>query len=111
MSWDKLGDIAWYTTTFITVLFALMYLLTAPWWKTVTGRNIMAVMGSMAVAFAYFTWIIWLGHLPPGFQPMRALLFMAIGGSIGWRTVIFIRTHLIRSLTGKERVNELEDSR
>lgn len=112
MTWAHLGDFAFYATTFVTILFAALYFVTAPWWRTVTGRNIMAVMGSMAVAFGYFTWVISMGHIPPGFMPMRALIFIAIGLSIGWRTVIFIRHHIIRSLrAGKEREHELEDSR
>lgn len=112
MSWDRLGDIGFYGATAVTLLFALLYFLFAPWWTTTTGRNIMSVMGSMAITFSYFTWVIWLGHVPPGFLPMRALLFLAIGASIAWRTVIFIRSHLIPSLRAeKERKNELENTR
>lgn len=113
MNWVTLGNVAFYGTTFVTLLFALIYLVSAPWWKTVTGRNIMAVMGSMAVAFGYFTWVIWIGHVPPGFMPMRAMIFLAIGSSILWRTVIFVRFHIIRSLQTeeKEQGNELENSR
>jgi hypothetical protein len=112
VSWIRLGDFAFYATTFVTILFSLSYFSLAPWWKTVAGRNIMAVMGSMAVAFGYFTWAIWLGHVPPGFEPMRALIFIAIGSSIAWRMVIFIRSHLIRSLRAeKEQTNELENTR
>jgi hypothetical protein len=112
VSWVEFGNIAFYSTTVVSVLFALLYMIFAPWWKTFAGRNIMAVMGSMAVAFGYFTWVINLGHVPPGFMPMRALIFTAIALSIGWRTVIFIRFHIIRSLrAGKGRQDELEDSR
>jgi hypothetical protein len=112
VSWDQLGDIGFYGSTVVTVLFALLYAIFAPWWKTRTGRNIMAVMGSIAVTFAYFTGVIWLGHVPVGFLPMRAFLFIAIGLTIGWRTVIFIRFHIIPSLrTGREHKNELEDAR
>jgi hypothetical protein len=112
VNWRQLGDIAFYATTFVTVFFALIYLVSAPWWKTIAGRNIMSVMGSMAVAFGYFTWVIWLGHVPRGFEPMRALIFIAIGSSILWRTVIYIRFHVIRSLRAEEeQENELENTR
>jgi hypothetical protein len=112
VTWDLLGNIGFYGTTAVTILFSLLYLIFAPWWKTVTGRNIMAVMGSMALAFGYFAWVISIGHVPPGFLPMRAFIFWFIGASIGWRTVIFIRSHIIPSLRAeKEKRNELEDSR
>lgn len=112
MNWDLLGDIGFYGATVAALLFSVLYMVFAPWWKTTAGRNIMAVMGSMALAFGYFTWVIWIGHVPVGFQPIRALLFIAIALSIGWRTVIFIRNHIIRSLrAGEERENELENSR
>lgn len=112
MNWDLAGDIAFWVATFATVLFALLYLVFAPWWKTVAGRNIMAVMGSMALAFAYFSWAIALGHVPPGFRPMRALLFMGIALAVSWRIVIFIRHQIIRSRkTGEEHKHELEDAR
>lgn len=72
----------------------------------------MAVMGSVAAAFAYFSWAIAIGHVPPGFWPMRALLFMGIALAVSWRIVIFIRHQIIRSRkAGEERKNELEDAR
>lgn len=110
MSWKEIGDIAFYICTGITVLFAALYLFLAPWWKTVTGQNIMAVMGTMALAFSYFSWAIHSDGIPDGFDPMRAVLFALLAASIGWRTVIFIRQHLIRSLKG-ENENELENTR
>lgn len=114
MNWKEIGDWAFFAATAVTVFFALAYFLGAPWWKTITGRNIMAVMGSMAVAFGYFSWAIAVGGIPPGFDAVRALLFAGLALSIGWRTVIFIRHHLIPSLRGivkEERKNELEDAR
>ena len=112
MNWDLAGDIAFWAATVATMLFSLLYLVFAPWWKSVAGRNIMAVMGSVALAFAYFSWAIALGHVPPGFWPMRALLFTGIALAVTWRIVIFIRHQIIRSrLAEKERSNELENAR
>lgn len=112
MSWRTYGDWAFYACTAVTVLFALLYLALAPWWKTIAGRNIMTVMGSLAVALAYFTWVIVNGGVPHYFWPTRALLFTGLAAGIGWRTVIFIRHHIIRSLRdrGGDK-NELENSR
>ena len=67
MSWRDVGDVAFYVAAGVTVTFALLYLLFAPWWKTVGGRNIMAVMGSVALAFAYFAWAIASKGIPAGF--------------------------------------------
>lgn len=78
------------------------------------GRNIMAVMGTFAVAFAYFAWVITIGGRPPGFDVARAFLFLSVAASIGWRTVIFIKYHVLRSLRGEDAQgegNELEDAR
>lgn len=110
MDWKEIGDIAFYICTAITVVFSLMYLFLAPWWRTVTGRNIMAVMGTMALAFSYFSWAIAVGGVPEGFDAVRAFLFTLLALSVGWRTVIFIRHHLIPSFRGDES-NELEDAR
>jgi hypothetical protein len=112
MSWKQYGDIAFYLCAFTAIAFALLYLGLAPWWKTVTGRNIMTVMGSLAVALGYFSWVIYIGGVPAGFYPMRALIFTAIAAAIGWRIVIFIRHHIIWSLRIRERNdNEPENAR
>ena len=109
MNWKLAGDIAFYAATAASVSFALMYLLFAPWRSTAAGRNIMAVMGSVALAFGYFTWAIAIGGIPPGFHPVRALLFMSIAAAIGWRTVIFIRHHILRSLREPDRKGDISD--
>jgi hypothetical protein len=105
--WKEVGDVAFYVATFVTVLFAGLYLFLAPWWKTTTGQNIMAVMGSMALAFTYFSWAIYAGGIPEGFHVMRAVIFAMITGAVGWRTVIFIRHHLIPSLRGERNVEQV----
>jgi hypothetical protein len=115
MSWHTYGDFAFYACAMVSVLFSLLYFTFAPWRSTSAGRNIMAVMGSLAVALAYFGWVIASGGVPDGFYPMRALLFTSITAAIGWRLVIFIRHHVIRSLRepvhNEEDNDELEDAR
>ena len=112
MSWKTYGDWAFYACAFVAVMFSLLYLFLAPWWKTVSGRNIMTVMGSLAVALGYFGWVIYIGGVPSHFWPIRALIFTAIAAAIGWRIVIFIRHHVIRSLrAGEGTKHELEDPR
>lgn len=112
MSWDTYGDVAFYACTVVTVLFAILYMTFAPWWRTTTGRNIMAVMGSVALAFGYFTWAIAKGRVPVGFYPMRAFIFTFIALAIGWRVVIFTRHQVIPAFRGgRGERNELEDAR
>lgn len=102
MNWQTYGDWAFYITAVISVLFAVLYLLLAPWWRSTTGRNVMAVMGTLAVAFTYFAWVISKGGVPQGFYPMRAFIFTCLGLSIGWRLVMFVRHHLVPSLTKED---------
>ncbi len=111
MSWRTFGDWAFYALAAVTVLFSLLYLALAPWWRTVTGRNIMTVMGSLAMALAYFAWVIQQDGVPHYFWPMRAFLFSVLAASIAWRIVIFIRQHLVRSLRPEKEQEHVENPR
>ena len=91
MTWKQVGDFAFYGCTAAAVTFVLCYLALAPWWRSEAGRNIMAVMASMALAFSYFTFAIIQGGVPLGFYPARAVIFMFIFLSISWRVVILLR--------------------
>lgn len=111
MDWKTFGDIAYYAATASAVVFALLYLLIAPWWKTQTGRNIMAVMGAIALALGYFAWVIARGGVPHGFFPVRAVLFSGIALAISWRVGLLIRNQyqlLRKPKEGKQ--NDLEDA-
>lgn len=112
MSWKLYGDWAFYAAAVVAVSFALLYLTIAPWWETATGRNVMAVMGSFAAAFAYFAWAIANNGIPRGFYPVRALLFTGIALAIGWRIWMLIRVQLLhRHSKPKEGNDEMEDAR
>lgn len=109
MGWKAFGDIAFYACAISTATFALLYLFFAPWWRSETGRNIMAVMGSVALAFVYFAWVIALGGVPHAFYPIRALLFCGIASAVSWRVWILVRRHIIPSLKGVKA--DVEDAR
>lgn len=94
MSWRQFGDFAFYACTVACVAFVLAYLVLAPWYRTTTGRNIMAVMSSMALAFVYFTLAIHSGGVPWGFYPIRAMLFTFIFLSVAWRVALLLRVQL-----------------
>lgn len=102
MSWKVYGDWAFYACAGIAVTFVVMYLFGAPWWTTTTGRNIMAVMGSMALALGYFAWVIVAGGVPPGFYPVRAILFTGIALSIGWRVWLLIKNQILQRNRGRD---------
>ncbi len=110
MSWKDFGDWAFFGAAIASLLFVLVYLTIAPWWETSTGRNIMAVMGTVAIAFGYFAWVILAGGVPDGFYPVRALLFTGIALSISWRVWMLIRVQLRRKPKEGNR-NEPQDAR
>jgi len=95
MSWKDYGDFAFYTTAVVTVAFALLYLVFAPWSRSATGRNIMAVMGSMALGFSYFAWVIYNGGVPAYFYPIRAVIFTFLALSIAWRVWMLLRVQIL----------------
>jgi hypothetical protein len=95
MSWQSYGDLAFYALAGVTVVFSFAYLFLAPWYRTATGRNIMAVMGSLAAALAYFAWVIANKGVPAGFYPARALLFTALFAAVAWRLWLFVRHQLL----------------
>lgn len=113
MTWQTYGDVAFYACALVTMAFSLLYLTTAPWWTTSMGRNIMSVMGSVALAFSYFAFAIFSGGIPSGFQQIRAILFTGIALAVGWRIVILVRHHIMRSLRAsyEEEQDDLEDAR
>lgn len=93
--WRLLGNLSFYGLTAVSGIFCVLYLTLSPWWKTQTGRNIMALMGSLALSAGYFTWAIVRQGVPPWFYPIRFFLFTSLFLAIGWRVVIFVRAQLL----------------
>jgi hypothetical protein len=108
LTWKLYGDIAFYGCSLSALLFVVLYAVLAPWWKTMTGRNIMAVMASLALGFCYFAFAINRGGVPHGFYPVRALVFTFIFLSVSWRVAILIKVQLdVRK--EKQRVEEVRE--
>lgn len=73
-------------TTVMAWLFVLLYHLSAPWWRSEAGRNLMSMMAVIAavlslsagriIADASEDWFVWL----------RTAVFAATPVVIGWRT-------------------------
>jgi len=89
--WIEAGNWSFYLLTGASLLFFIVYGLLSPWWKTDFGRNIAAVMGSLALTTTYFAIVFLWGRIPPGFYPTRFLLFLFLGLAVTWRLVIFLR--------------------
>lgn len=104
--WVEAGNVAFYGLAGVSALFVLAYFLLSPWWKTETGRNIMAVMGSLALTAAYFSLAISQGGVPWGFYPIRFLLFSSLLLAVGWRLVLFVRAQLLARSDKTEKKEE-----
>lgn len=112
MSWAQYGNWAFYVATAASVAFVLSYAVLAPWWTRPTGRNIMFVMATLAMAMVYFGFVIWQGGVTAGFYPVRAVLFTMLAASISWRVVLLIRAQLgSRADARHRRMDDHEDVR
>lgn len=113
--WAALGDVMILATGIVGVLFVLMYGLLAPWWRTVTGRNIFSVMLVLAANAMYFGWIVFfVGHVPLGFYPIRALLFTAMFVALSHRLYLGAKVQILIRLRQRAKRKahiELEDTR
>jgi hypothetical protein len=79
-------------------MFVLLYTVLSPWWRTAVGRNIMAVMGSLALIGAWGSWVNF-SHDPratPAFWQIRFTLFTVLTLAIGWRVVMLVRVQSAR---------------
>jgi hypothetical protein len=100
--WDVVGDYAFFGSAGAALLFVVLYAFLSPWWRTEAGRNIMAVMGTLAFAMVYFGWAIARGGIPEGFWPIRAMIFLGMFTSIMWRVILFIREQVMVKKMRKE---------
>ena len=99
--WDTAGDVAFYGFAFSTVVFVVMYALFSPWRQTEVGRNIMAVMASLAATTAYFSLAVILGGVPWGFYQIRFFLFTACFLAVAWRVMILVRRQILARNDGR----------
>lgn len=104
--WRTMGTVSFYALAVASGLFCTLYLFLSPWWKTSTGRNIMALMGTLAASSCYFAWVIARGGVPAGFYPIRFMLFTGLFLAIAWRVVIFVRAQLLARVRPKGDENE-----
>lgn len=107
MTWDEAGTLAFYALTIVSILFVLTYHVLSPWWRTEAGRNIMAVMASLAAIGAWGSYVNLLAdpRSAPLFYPTRFFLFSGLTLAIGWRIVILVRAQLARRRRGRDEVH------
>ena len=74
-------------------LFVVLYHLTASWWKSEFGCNLMTLLASLAAALdlSLSRWIFgpW-----PGLSHAALFVYLAIGGAIWWRLALLLRAQL-----------------
>ena len=103
MNWLLLGNAMILATGIMGMLFVVVYGVLAPWWRNPGGRNIFAVMLALAANAIYFGWIIFfVGHVPRGFYPIRALLFTALFLVILHRVILLIRVQIRNRRASRE---------
>lgn len=105
MTWDRVGDWAFVAFSATAILFVLLYLVLSPWWKREAGRNIMAMMATLAIIGAYGSYTMLTDRRPPAFYQIRFSLFFLMAVIVGWRVIIFIKEQIIVRKDRKEGQN------
>lgn len=106
--WKQAGECAFYAFTASSIVFMVLYGFLSPWWRSPTGRNIMLVMGLLAVTSGYFTTAYWAGVSPVLDYPIRFFLFSGLFVAVSWRVVLFVREQILarRSDRSDERTSK-----
>jgi hypothetical protein len=95
-TWRLIGNVLIMLNATAAGCFAVSYGVFAPWYRSQTGRNIMAVMGVLAINASYFSWAAFRGHgLPASFYPVRAGMFLLLFLVLAQRFIIFVRAQLL----------------
>lgn len=76
--------------------FVTAYAVTAPWWRSLVGRHVMAVTAAMGWLGVYTVLITVWPHGTPAaaLRVSRAVVILALAGLLVQRTVMVIRTQL-----------------
>lgn len=93
------GDFLAVLSALIATAFVVLYWATARWWRSEMGRNVMALMGSLALlldltAVRAFTQAVPAPHAD-WFLWVRLGVFAFIPVAIGWRLWILVRLQIL----------------
>lgn len=93
--WTVAGSYALYAFSSLSALFVLLYATLSPWWRTEVGRNIMAIMASLAAMGLYASLIDLTGINPPLYAETRFVILALLAWSVGKLIILFIREQLM----------------
>jgi hypothetical protein len=94
MTMQTFGDIG---ITVAFIVFAghmFLYAVTAPWWRSLTGRSVMALVAVLAMVLALSVSTLWFGVQWPARLLLRALVFWAIAAAGAFLGVAHVRQKL-----------------
>ncbi|WP_329131758.1 hypothetical protein OG552_11090 [Streptomyces sp. NBC_01476] len=79
-----------------SLAFVVAYAVTAPWWRSLVGRHVMAVTAAMGWLGMYTVLItVWPGGAVAAvLRVSRAVVILALAGLLVQRTVMVVRTQL-----------------
>lgn len=77
-----------------TVLFVILYAILAPWWRSAHGRNVMLLMGVLALLFTLIAGTVLFGVEWPFRPAIRVIIFGLVGLAIWWRIVLLIKDQI-----------------
>lgn len=105
-AWELAGDIAFTVMGAAAIVFTVLYLFLTPWWRTPTGRNIMAMMSTLAIIGAWGSYILLTDtERPFAVYQIRFAMFSTLAIVIIWRIMIFIRVQLLTRRSDKEKAH------
>lgn len=76
------------------LVFMATYHLTAPWWRSPTGVNMMGFTGSVTALFGLRGLALVFGEGYPGQDFARLLIFAVIGGLVWHRWTLLVRVQV-----------------
>jgi hypothetical protein len=90
---QAIGNALIIASAVLALAFVVLYAAAAGWWRSEGGRNVMALMGSIAAVLALATvkilvgdawWFVWL----------RLAVFAAVPAALGWRLSMLWRAQV-----------------
>ncbi len=95
MTWVLVGNVGLFALFGAFLVFVVLYLNVAGWWRTEMGRHVMAFMSACLLAVgtrvSRVIWSEW-----PGYPVLRAVAMWLATAVVVWRIALLIRAQLTR---------------
>lgn len=88
------GDLGIIAAFIVFAGHALFYAVSAPWWRSLLGRSVMALVAVLAAVLTLSVATVWLGVQWPARLLLRAIIFWTIAGAGAFMAIAHIRTKL-----------------